>query len=49
VKRLIDTERDLQGLQRRSRIMDQLGTVLKQEWRSEADLIAEIVREEANA
>ncbi len=49
VKSLIDTERDLQGLQRRSRIMDQLGTVLAQEWRSEADLIAEIVREEANA
>jgi DNA sulfur modification protein DndC len=49
VKRLIDTERDLQGLQRRSRIMDQLGTVLTQEWRSEADLIAEIVREEAKA
>jgi DNA sulfur modification protein DndC len=49
VKRLIDTERDLQGLQRRSHIMDQLGTVLTQEWRSEADLIAEIVREEAKA
>jgi len=49
VKRLIDTERDLQGLQRRSRIMDQLGTVLKQEWRSEADLVAELVREEAKA
>jgi DNA sulfur modification protein DndC len=47
VKRLIDTERDLQGLQRRSRIMDQLGTVLKQEWRSESDLVAELVREEA--
>ena len=49
VKRLIDTERDLQGLQRRSRIMDQLGTVLAQEWRSEADIVAEIVREEAKA
>lgn len=49
VKRLIDTERDLQGLQRRSRIMEQLGAVLTQEWRSEADLIAEIVREEAEA
>jgi DNA sulfur modification protein DndC len=49
VKRLIDTERDLQGLKRRSRIMDQLGAVLNQEWRSEADLIAELVREEASA
>lgn len=49
VKRLIDTERDLQGLQRRARIMDQLGTVLTQEWRSEADIVAEIAREEAKA
>jgi DNA sulfur modification protein DndC len=49
VKRLIDTERDLQGLQRRSRIMDQVGAVLEQEWRSEADLVAELVREEARA
>jgi DNA sulfur modification protein DndC len=49
VKGLIGAERDLQGLQRRSRIMDKLGAVLTQEWRSEADVIAEIVREEANA
>jgi DNA sulfur modification protein DndC len=49
VKSLIDTERDLQGLQRRSKIMDQLGTVLAQEWRSEADIVAEIAREEAKA
>ncbi len=42
VKRLIDTERDLQGLQRRAKIMDQLGTALTQEWRSEADIVAEI-------
>lgn len=47
VKRLIDTERDLQGLKRRARIMDQLGAVLTQEWRSEADVVAEIAREEA--
>lgn len=49
VKRLIDTERDLQGLQRRAKIIDQLGTVLTQEWRSEADIVAEIAREEAKA
>lgn len=49
VKGLIGAERDLQGLQRRARIMDQLGAVLTQEWRSEADVVAEIVREEANA
>jgi DNA sulfur modification protein DndC len=49
VKRLIDTERDLQGLQRRSKIMDQLQAVLTQEWRSEADIVAELVREEASA
>lgn len=47
VKRLIDTERELQGPQRRARIMDQLGAVLTQEWRSEADIVAEIAREEA--
>jgi DNA sulfur modification protein DndC len=49
IKRLIDTERELQGLQRRARIMDQLGSVLNQEWRSEADIVAEIAREEARA
>lgn len=49
IKRLIDTERDLQGLQRRSRIMDQLEAVLNQEWRSESDIAAEIVKAEAAA
>lgn len=47
IKRLIDTERDLQGLQRRSGIMDQIERVLNQEWRSEADIAADIAREEA--
>ncbi len=47
VKRLIDTERDLQGLQRRAGIMEQIGAVLTQEWRSEADIVAEIAAAEA--
>jgi len=49
VKQLIDTERELQGLQRRSRIMDQIGAAFSQEWRSENDIAAEIAREEARA
>ena len=49
VKQLIDTERELQGLQRRSRIMDQIGAAFAQEWRSEDDIAAEIAREEAKA
>jgi DNA sulfur modification protein DndC len=49
LKGLIGTERDLQGLQRRARITDRLGALLGQEWRSEADVVAEIVREEAAA
>lgn len=42
VKKLIDTERDNQGLRRRAKIMDEIGKALDQEWRSEEDLIAEI-------
>lgn len=49
VKRLIDTERAQQGLKRRARIMDQLGAVLTQEWRSEDDIVAEIIQVEAKA
>ncbi|NLT05184.1 MAG: DNA phosphorothioation system sulfurtransferase DndC [Solirubrobacterales bacterium] len=49
VKQLIDTERELQGLQRRSQIMDRIEAAFSQEWRSEADIAAEIAREEARA
>lgn len=42
VKRLVETERDMQGLKRRSDIGARLHAVLGQEWRSEADVIAEI-------
>lgn len=47
VKRLIDTERDLQGLRRRSRIMKEIESTLSQEWRSEEDVAAEIASAEA--
>lgn len=49
VKRLIDTERDLQGLRRRSRIMKEIESAMSQEWRSEEDVAAEIARSEASA
>ena len=49
VKKLIDTERDNQGLRRRARIMKEIETTLGQEWRSEEDVVAEIEREEAAA
>lgn len=49
VKGLIDAERGLQGLQRRAGIMDQIGAVITQEWRSEADVIADIVRGEGGS
>lgn len=42
LKRLLDTERDLQGLARRSGILDRLATVLNQEWRGEAEVVAEV-------
>jgi DNA sulfur modification protein DndC len=48
VKRLIDTERDLQGLRRRSRIMKEIESAMAQEWRSEEDVAAEIARAEAS-
>jgi DNA sulfur modification protein DndC len=47
VKRLLDTERQLQGLKRRARITDRLDQVLAQEWRSEDDILAEIVSAES--
>jgi DNA sulfur modification protein DndC len=47
VKRLLDTERDLQGLARRAGITDRLATVLGQEWRSEAEVVAAIAESEA--
>ncbi len=42
VKRLIDTERELQGLKRRAQIMNRLDAVLGHEWRSEDEVAAEI-------
>lgn len=42
VKRLLDTERDQQGLARRAGILGQLGSVLGQEWRNEDEVAAEI-------
>lgn len=49
VKRLIDTERDLQGLQRRAGIMEEIEKALSHEWRSEDDIAAEIEEAEAAA
>lgn len=46
VKTLIDTERELQGLKRRSTIMQRLDAVLGQEWRSEDEVAAEIAADE---
>jgi len=47
VKQLIDTERDLQGLRRRARIMKEIEKTLSQEWRSEDDLWDEVANAEA--
>ncbi len=47
LKRLLDTERDLQGLARRAGVIDKLTAVLGQEWRSEAEVVAEITAAEA--
>lgn len=49
VKQLIDTERDLQGLRRRSRIMKEIEEALSQEWRGEEEIAAEIAAAEAAA
>jgi DNA sulfur modification protein DndC len=49
VKQLIDNERDMQGLRRRAKIMDEIEKTLSQEWRSEEDLVAEIESAEAAA
>lgn len=49
VKRLLDTERELQGLKRRSSIMTRLEAVLGQEWRNEEEVAAEIANAEARA
>lgn len=42
LKRLLDTERDLQGLARRAGVLDRLAAVLNQEWRGEAEVVAEV-------
>jgi DNA sulfur modification protein DndC len=47
LKRLLDTERDLQGLARRAGALDRLAAVLGQEWRSEAEVMAAIDEAEA--
>jgi DNA sulfur modification protein DndC len=47
LKRLLDTERDLQGLARRAGVVERLATVLGQEWRTEAEVVAEIAAVEA--
>jgi len=49
VKGLIDTERDLQSLNRRAGIMDEIEKALSREWRSEEDLIEEIASAERAA
>ncbi|HYH54250.1 MAG TPA: DNA phosphorothioation system sulfurtransferase DndC [Solirubrobacterales bacterium] len=51
VKKLIDTERDMQGLRRRAKIMDEIEGTLSQEWRSEGDetLLQEMEEAEAAA
>jgi DNA sulfur modification protein DndC len=46
VKRLINCERELQGLQRRSEIRTRLHQILGQEWREEAEVVAEITEAE---
>jgi DNA sulfur modification protein DndC len=46
VKRLIECERDLQGLRRRAEIRDRLHSILGKEWRGEADVISEITEAE---
>lgn len=46
VKRLLDTERELQGLKRRSTITTRIEAVLGQEWRDEDELTAEIAAAE---
>jgi DNA sulfur modification protein DndC len=47
VKQLIDKERDMQGLRRRAKVMDEIEKTLSHEWRSEEDLVAEIAEAEA--
>lgn len=49
IKQLIDTERDLQGLRRRSRIMKEIEAALSQEWRGEEEIADEIATAEAAA
>lgn len=49
VKQLIDTERDLQGLRRRSQIMSRIEAALSQEWRGEEEIAEEIEAAEAAA
>lgn len=49
VKQLIDTERDLQGLRRRSQIMSRIEASLSQEWRGEEEIAEEIEAAEAAA
>ena len=49
VKQLIDTERDLQGLRRRSQIMSKIEAALSQEWRGEEEIAEEIEAAEAAA
>jgi hypothetical protein len=49
VKQLIDTERDLQGLRRRSQIMSRIEAALSQEWRGEEEIAEEIETAEAAA
>lgn len=46
VKTLVETERELQGLKRRSTIMQRLDAVLGQEWRTEDEVAAEIAADE---
>lgn len=47
VKRLLDAERERQGLARRAGILNRIGEILGQEWRGEAEVAAEIAAAEA--
>lgn len=46
VKKLLDTERQLQGMNRRSSIYNRLDKVLKEEWRSDEELLNIMEKEE---
>lgn len=48
VMKLLDVERQLQGMSRRSSIYSQIDRTLKEEWRSDEEIVAEALRENGN-